>query len=360
MGSGASGECAKQVGSSSAEDLAQAVQSLPADARAKLSEALALMTSEPAEPPIELSYVLEELFKCFDADQDGQIEREEYLACWEKISELLDESFGPKQRKQKMTWFKDAGAEGSPGDGMYLSREKFQEAYVKTASSESEIAASEEPKLAAWIWRTSYGQRLAALCFPSVHAGPSTAKEQSSGRPLPQYPVTIPLNKLAEKLDEAKDFNLRPLIFASHVEAVDTYLKYRIDDSRTFDASKLFLMSAKQKKELMQLGMEHGGVCYPLYMKLGAGESDITKSCCDEMPAEVFDGTVWTPQAAFQQDFISQALVSKLENDPSIWKLFTIILHSELGLEEGKAKLADKIPYFEKLAIIAIDPSSVD
>lgn len=353
MGSGAS--YVKELQASSAEEVQKAFEALPATEQAKISEALALVSAESAEPPVELSFVLDELFRCFDSDEDGQIEREEYLECCEKIAGILDESFGPKQRKQKMAWYKEAGAEGSPEDGMYLSKEKWQAALVKTASAEA--STDEEPKIAAWLWK-SYGKKLAALCFPSAY--PQAASEGQPGQPgRPQYPATVPLTKLAEKLEEAKTWKLRPLILGNRVEEVHTFLKYQIDDCRTFDSSKLFMMKKEEKKALLQMGMDSGGNCYPLYLKLGEGAPDLVKSCSEEFPAEVFDGSIWTPQAAFAQGFISQELLSKLDSAPDMWQLFTIILHSELGLDDAKAKLSDKLPCFDKLAIIVIDPDSV-
>eukprot|EP00441_Pelagodinium_beii_P045425 CAMPEP_0197625674 /NCGR_PEP_ID=MMETSP1338-20131121/4968_1 /TAXON_ID=43686 ORGANISM="Pelagodinium beii, Strain RCC1491" /NCGR_SAMPLE_ID=MMETSP1338 /ASSEMBLY_ACC=CAM_ASM_000754 /LENGTH=357 /DNA_ID=CAMNT_0043196131 /DNA_START=32 /DNA_END=1105 /DNA_ORIENTATION=- len=354
MGSGASGYV-KELESSSSEDVRKALDGLSTEDRSKISEALTLASSESAEPPMELGLVLDALFKCFDSDEDGQIEREEYLECCEKIATILDESFGPKQRKQKMAWYKEAGAEGSPEAGMYLSRKKWQAALVKTASEEA--SSEEEPKIAAWLWK-SYGKRLAALCFPTAYPA-EEAVESESPAERPQYPVTIPLTQLAAKLEEAKEWKLRPLILGNHVEEVHTFLKYQIDDSRTFDSSKLFLMKKEEKRALLKLGMDSGGKCYPLYLKLGEAAPDLVKSCSDDFPAEVFDASAWTAKAAFDEGFISQALLSKLDNDPDMWKLFTIIIHSDLGLDVGKAKLSDKLPYFEKLAIIVIDPASV-
>eukprot|EP00928_Gymnodinium_smaydae_P045495 TRINITY_DN30322_c0_g1_i1.p1 TRINITY_DN30322_c0_g1~~TRINITY_DN30322_c0_g1_i1.p1 ORF type:complete len:377 (+),score=38.64 TRINITY_DN30322_c0_g1_i1:48-1133(+) len=357
MGSGGSTAVVEKIESCSVDDIRDAINALPDDTIMRLKNVLHKEAQEPEAQPIELKFVLDELFKCYDSDEDGQIEREEFLVCCEKIASILDESFGPKQRKKKMTWFKESGAEGSVETGMYLTREKWQVSLVNTASSEADIATDDEPKLAAWIWN-SYGKKLANLCFPGSHPDPPENQDVSSGEG-PQYPVRIPLTELANKIEEATRQGLRPLVFGNKLDEVGTYFKYTMDDCRTFDSSKLFMMKATEKRDLIKMGTDFGGNCYPLYLKLSSGAPDIAKNVGDDFPAEIFDGTMWTPEVAFAQGFISQSLWSKVELQPEMWKLFTIVLHSDLGLEEGLEQLRDKIPYFDKLAVLEIDPDSV-
>lgn len=145
-------------------DYAEFIHWLWAPSPAEASK-LVLPAEEPQDGEQQLDELLVQVFKCYDADQDGQIEREEYLACCEKLAEILDESFGPKQRKVKMSWFKDAGAEGTPMEGMYLQKEAWRVAYVKSACEASGFSESEPGKLSAWIWG-SYAKRLVHAFFP--------------------------------------------------------------------------------------------------------------------------------------------------------------------------------------------------
>jgi len=317
----------------------------------------ALEVSAESEEIVELSFVLDEVFRCFDEDQDGQLEREEYLAGWEKLSTILDESFGPKQRKVKMQWFKDAGAEGTPTDGMYLSREKWQAAFLSSATADSAIPAEQDVKLGSRIWK-SYAKKLVEVCFPSAKPAVVVGPDTPDGPP-PEYPMTIPLTDLASKLQEAARWSRRPLILGSNCPEVGTYFKYKIPDNLTVDAGSLSLKKKEELKSQLKRGMDFEGLCAPILIQMGSGAHDINKVCCDEFPAEVFNGADWTPQVALAQGFISESMAAKLELDLSKWRDFHIIVYSELGLDDAKAKLSDKIPHFDKLATIVIDPDSI-
>merc|ERR1712032_609729 len=118
-------------------------------------------------------------------------------------------------------------------------------------------------------------------------------------------------------------------------------------------------MKKEDKKAFLKRGMEYEGLCAPVLLKLDAGPVDINKCCCDEFPADVFSSAAWTPQAAFEQGFISDGMKSILELDPNKWKKFQVTTWSEFGLDDAKAKLADKIPHFDKMAVIVIDPESI-
>lgn len=358
MGAGAASGLTEKVQNASADELRTAVGELSDEQKAKLLEAVsAQAAAEASEPPVELPFVLDELFRCFDADQDGQIEREEFLACWEKLAEILDQSFAPKQRKEKVAWFKEAGAEGTPADGMYLSREKWQKVWLITASTESGVPVDQEPKLAAWMWST-YVKKLVGVFFPGAKPAVAAGDGCPSG-PRPSYPMKIPLTEMSAKLEEAKEWNLRPLILGSGLSEIDTFFKYKIPANLTVEGGALFLMKKEEKKAILKRAMESEGLCAPILLKLGPGDTDVKKSCGPEFPADVFASGAWTPQEAFEQDFITAGMKDKLELDPKKWKDFLIITYSELGLDDGKAKLSEKIPHFDKMAVIAIDPDSV-
>jgi len=358
MGAGASAGLGESLTKASVEELRLALLDVPADQCAMLREALEGGGGE-VEEVVELSFVLDQVFKCFDADQDGQIEREEFLACQEKLAEVLDESFGPKQRKVKMAWYKDAGAEGTPTDGMYLSREKWQAAFLATAATESSIPPDQETKLASWMWK-SYAKKLVQSFFPdAVPAAAAASGPDRPDGPCPEYPMTIPLAEMAAKLEQAHAWGLRPLVLGSGCSEVDTYFKYKIPDNLTIDGSSLFLKKKEELKSLLKRGMEFENMCAPILIKMGGGTTDINKVCGEGFPAEVFNGAAWTPKAACAGEFISDGMLGVLDSNPNKWKDFTIITYSEFGLEDAMAKLSNNIPHFEKLAIIVIDPESV-
>eukprot|EP00440_Ansanella_granifera_P073708 gb/GFBE01079981.1/.p1 GENE.gb/GFBE01079981.1/~~gb/GFBE01079981.1/.p1 ORF type:complete len:363 (+),score=114.25 gb/GFBE01079981.1/:1-1089(+) len=359
MGSGASAPVLESVRKASVDDLRAALAALPEEQRKLLAEVVESDAAAAAEPVIEMSELLEKVFRCFDADEDGQICREEYLECWEKLAEILDESFGPKQRKEKMKWFKDAGAEGDPSDGMFLARDKWQEAFLATAASESSIAVEDDKKLASWIW-TKYAKKLVGKFFPS-ELPQEIVVVAEDGTPMPEYPITIPLTELASAIDIAKQFGKRVLIASSGLDEVDTFFQYKHPDNLTIDGSMLFMAQKGDKRALLKRAMENAEIHAqaPLLVKLGKGANDIHKCCGEDFPDTIFDGESWTFHVAHGQEFITDHMKSTLECNPEKWKDFTVIILSSFGLDEAKDKLSDKIPHFDKLAILVVDPRSV-
>lgn len=257
-----------------------------------------------------------------------------------------------------MQWLKDAGATGTPAEGMYLSRENWQAAWLATAANDSGIPADQEPQIAAWMWKT-YAEKVVGVFFPTAKPTAAMPDEITPSGPRPVYPMKIPLTDLHAKLQEAKEWSLRPLVFSSGLSEVGVFFKYQIPDGHTIDSSQLFLMKKEDMKAALKKGMEYEGMCAPILLKLGSGSPDIIKICCDEFPAEIFDASQWSPQAAYEQDFISAGMKDMCQADLQKWLNFYVILYSDLDQEEGIAKLSDKIPHFDKLAIITIDPDSV-
>ena len=89
------------------------------------------------------------------------------------------------------------------------------------------------------------------------------------------------------------------------------------------------------------------------------GLFDWNKFCGEHFPEEVFNGALWTPTAAFEQGFTGEAHRDSLDREPRKWKMFNLVITSDMGLEDGIANLGDKIPHFDKLAILAVDPASI-
>merc|ERR1711988_1824648 len=170
--------------------------------------------------------------------------------------------------KVKIAWFKEAGAEGNPTEGMYLSRENWEKAFVATAAKDSSIAAEEDKKLGSWIWK-SYAKKLVQVCFPDAKPAVAAGPDTPDG-PAPEYPMTIPLTELAGKLEEAKAWNRRPLVLGSNCPEVGTYFKYKIPDNLTLDAGALFLKKKEELKTLLKRAMEYEGLCAPILLQMGS------------------------------------------------------------------------------------------
>lgn len=367
MGAGASADASGAAKAATDEELKAALESLSEEGRAKLRAAVESATEadkavseaapEVQEVKVELSFVVDELFRCFDSDLDGLIGREEFLDCSDKIATILDDSFGPKQRKVKMQWYKDAGAEGTPTDGMFLSKDKWQTALLTSSHAESEIPTEECDKVASWIWKC-YGKQLVDVCFPQPKADIEAGADVPNG-PKPEYPLKVPLTELGAKLEEAKRWGLRALILANKCPEVETFLQYQIPENLTIDSAQVFLAKTGDVKATLCRGMDYMGLCGPVHIKMADGCFNWVKYCCDDFPAEVFNGSLWTLEVAHSFEFISEGMKAKLESDPQRWKDFTFVISSTLSLDDANAKLADKIPHFDRLAIIEIDPDSI-
>merc|ERR1719464_1689771 len=121
----------------------------------------------------------------------------------------------------------------------------------------------------------------------------------------------------------------------------------------------MFFKKKSELKSLLCTAMDYKGLCAPVLIKMADGASNWVNFCCAEFPAEIFSASTWTPSMAFEQGFLTEGMKSKLETDPSKWKDFNLIITSNFNLEEATAKLVDKIPHYDKLAILEVDPDSI-
>jgi len=330
--------------------------------------------AEAAEKPVadavgqaELDEVLDKLFAWYDEDGDGQIERIELLDGEERRIGKLE--FGPKNRKDIIAWFKAAGAEGTPVDGMFLSKEKWRVAFVKSAAEEAGIDASAEPgKMAAWFRENRASLLEVPSPAPTSAVASGKAPEAGAVKEPPTYPVTCALKELQDKITEAVTFQRAVLVLSSGLDEVETFMKYRM--SSTVDCKQIIgetlikkSMSkedaqANARKELMS-AMNSSGFCKPLHVRLSNSAFDMNGFCCKDFPAEVFNPKIWTIESAFRQGFFDDGHKFALEvDDGNKWKDFYVIITSTFDLEKAKEHLTDRIPHFGELAIIVVDPAS--
>mmetsp|Transcript_45750 Transcript_45750/g.126949 ORF Transcript_45750/g.126949 Transcript_45750/m.126949 type:complete len:376 (+) Transcript_45750:64-1191(+) len=372
MGAGASATAAAELNAASVESLQELVTALGPDTCDKIKLALAAATGRPTcegggdvgaiaddgRPPLELAFVVDEVFRCYDADLDGLIGKDEYLECCEKVANILDESFGPKQRRVAMQWYKDAGATGTPIDGMFLEKDLWREAFLRSAREKFDVNEDDVSDLAVHIW-DSYAKRLVEVYFPAPKPdAPAWVPDLPAG-PSPTYPMTIPLTELAHRLEEAKEWGRRSLVLSSNCSEVETFFRYKIPEALTIDCNCVFLKNKSELKSVLCSAMDYQGLCAPVLLKLGGGTFDLANFCCEEFPADLFSFSLWTPSEAHERGFLSESMLGKLETDPRRWKDFFVILMADLVLEEATANLAGKIPHYDEMAILAVDPESI-
>jgi len=319
----------------------------------------------------EVDEVLDTLFALYDEDGDEQIERIELLDGEERRIGKTD--FGPKERKAVINWFKAAGAEGTPIDGMFLSKEKWKAAMVQLAATESGSNAAAEPgKLAAWLRENRLAPLEAAMPKPAAPAAaPSGGGGEATAAPAtpPTYPLTAPFKELEAKVKEAASFQKSVLILASGLEEVETWMSYKM--TSLVDCKMIInetLVKKSKSKEDAQAevrtkltqAMNSSGFCKPLHIRLNNSAFDWNSFCGQEVPADIFDPTVWTVGNAFKRGFFDEGHKFSLEiEDGKKWKDFYVVMTSTFNLEQATEHLTDKIPGYNGLAIIVVDPASV-
>lgn len=319
----------------------------------------------------DLNAVLAELFQLYDMDEDGQIERMELLDVEEMRLGKMD--FGPKQRKAIITWFKESGAEGTPVDGMYLSKDNFVGGMVKLAADESGIDAKEAGKIAAWIRENRLAPVKAAM---EKNAPPPTKTSATSADATavaatgpPEYPITVKFTELGDHIKTAASFRRSVLVVSSGLDEVETWMSYQT--TSTIDCkqliSEMFVSKTKSKEtaqsevktKLMQ-AMNSSGFTKPLWIRLSNSAFDWVNVCSDGgFPKEVFSGSMWTPAKALELGIIDPNQKQSLEIDEKKWSDFQVQITSSFDLAAAKEHLADKLPFFDELAIIVVDPASI-
>mmetsp|Transcript_139305 Transcript_139305/g.241318 ORF Transcript_139305/g.241318 Transcript_139305/m.241318 type:complete len:111 (+) Transcript_139305:1-333(+) len=99
--------------------------------------------------------------------------------------------------------------------------------------------------------------------------------------------------------------------------------------------------------------------CKPLHLRMANVAFDWVDFCCEDFPKEVFGGKDWTIDEAFSRNIIDESQRFNLELDPSRFKDFSVIMTSIFNLDDANRFLSDKTPFYNELAILVVDPSSV-
>lgn len=320
---------------------------------------------------------LEELFKFYDRAGEGEIERLDLLEVEELRLGQLD--FPMKVRKETLQWFKDSGATGDAVKGLFLSKENWMIAMKKKANEESAVPndAGEVPEVqdpAAWLRRT-YGKLWELNAPKPGRGGGGSGEVGEDGEVEPPdwlkpgaEPLTIDFKELSAKMGESQKFRKNVLICTSGKTEVETFISYRdiitVDGkgivSRVFALKNASLEQVQEEaKASLEIAMNAKGFCKQIHFRLNNSALDFSRFCCPGFPAEVFDREAWTIEEAFSRGWFDAGHKVMLENAPdNRWNDFNIIITSTFTLESATEFLKDKIPHYDKLGILVIDPAS--
>jgi len=189
---------------------------------------------------------------------------------------------------------------------------------------------------------------------------------------VPSYPLTIDFKDLKHRLDEATAIGRNVLVLASGKQQVGTYFQYQNNlplDCKQMIAeiyvnkSKTNAEWQEKTKETLMTAMNSSGFCKPIFMWFGNSAFDWKGFCSEDgFPDDVFASKeVWTIERAFEMKLIDdmQKLNLGIEDEKK-WKDFQLHIVSECDLEFANQHLFDKIPHYDDLAILVIDPNSAD
>lgn len=322
-----------------------------------------------------LEKMLGEVFQCFDADKDGLLERVELLDFSEQLYDKMGEVFNVRTRKETVKWFKEAGAEGDPATGMYLTYEKWRVAYLAALTEKAGCTIAEPKKLSEYLY-ANIAEKAFEICYPKPKAGEAPADGAADGGEVaapgspPEWPITIPFTDLEKAIKEAQRWERSVLVLSCGKDEVETFLSYR--PVATCDCTKLmgeWLIGKSKSKEqvqedaskALQLAMNSHGFCQPLHIRLATSAFDL-KGFCDPMkfPSSFFSPALWTPEEALKCGLIDEAQKFNVEiEDNKKWKDFHVIITSKMDLDGCNTHLVERIPHFDELAIIIIDPASL-
>lgn len=207
-----------------------------------------------------------------------------------------------------------------------------------------------------------------AKAMPDAKAMPEAAGPNATGTPI-VYPITIQFKDLAAAIHEARAVHRMVLVLASGVEAVETFMTYQ--NNVTIDCKeilgKVFIGKSQTKEDAqedinqkLKAALNSSGFCRNLHLRLGNSAFDWVGFCHAGFPPEVFSGSLWTIQRALELGFIDKGHAQMLEvSDEKKWQDFHVIVTSIYDQAKASEHLYNKIPFYDELATIVIDPTSV-
>lgn len=342
----------------------------------------------------KLDGILDELVKLYDPSENTSIERVDFLDAEEKIETFIEgnqnASLGVKERRALVAWFKESGAEGNPADGMYLPYDKFKKSFPKRLAArlqnsdhldERVLALNPElhPGLFADFLQVRILDPFKKLRFPNLGAAAAAGVPSEGGaptKPPPTYPITIPLKEMNTHIDQARMHGLPILIVQDGNAEVETFLSYQ--STKCFDCkqaiNELFVSKKKTKDQMKSeirdairaavKGQQNvpGAGCFPkpLWFRLANSAFDLSEYVDNEncLPSKVFEQG-FSVQDCYDCKLLEDAEKQDLEvSDCKKFKdNFCLLITSSMTLSGVQDHLKDKIPNFDKFAIIVIQPN---
>jgi len=187
----------------------------------------------------------------------------------------------------------------------------------------------------------------------------------------PSYPQTVSFTSLKDKMEEARSLGRNILVLSSGKTEVETFLQYQanipLDCKQVLSEVSIKKSKPKEewqedaKKKLMSASY-HMGFCKPLWVHLSNTAFDLVGFCSDDgLPADVFASKeVWTVQKAVDMKIVPEEGKFDLTiEDDKKWHDFYVVITSQFDMEKANEHLAAKIPHYDDLAILVVDPSSI-
>jgi Ca2+-binding EF-hand superfamily protein len=335
-----------------------------------------------------LDEVLDKLFKCYDTDEDGLIERVELLEAEEQIEKILDGRsafLSMRDKKDLIAWFKESGATGNVNDGMFLKPEDFKRCYPSKAKKRLarseflderlvQLDPAEHPDRFAHMLKARVVDPFHEIRFP-----PKAPKGEEvlgpdgtpSLPPLPEYPVIVDFHDLKKHIDTAAAHKKPFLCLAHGVAAVESYIGYQ--STVAFDCklaiAELHIKKEKTKEQIkadlrskLQLAAKGPDpkmvVPRPLWIRMANSAFTLSDFFDDQagLPAKLFQPG-YSHLDAIAHGLVPEMMKVEAENN---WKHFAVWVTSTFDLESGMEYLKDAIPSMKEMAVVEIDPKTAD
>eukprot|EP00929_Paragymnodinium_shiwhaense_P039624 TRINITY_DN20805_c0_g1_i3.p1 TRINITY_DN20805_c0_g1~~TRINITY_DN20805_c0_g1_i3.p1 ORF type:complete len:284 (-),score=67.88 TRINITY_DN20805_c0_g1_i3:315-1166(-) len=270
------------------------------------------------------------------------------------------QAFGVKERKAVVEWFTQAGAEKS-ATHMHLDKVKWTKAILQWAVAESGSSPENLGEIAGWLHENRLKQ------FEERAKLAKAAAESDDSDAEPEYPITASLSHLEAAIARAHAWGKIPLVLSQGQGSVEEYFSFQqciLADCEPYTSEMVIkrTKTEEQVRDEILSKLQHAlqspvGLVHPLHFRLGSSAFDLKSICNKKLHHDLFNPKLWTPDRAYRLGFIDGPWSEKLEKDEALWKRFNVTISSNFSLSDYESYLADRIPRFEQLAVIAVGPA---
>eukprot|EP00929_Paragymnodinium_shiwhaense_P092085 TRINITY_DN51976_c0_g1_i1.p1 TRINITY_DN51976_c0_g1~~TRINITY_DN51976_c0_g1_i1.p1 ORF type:complete len:451 (+),score=52.59 TRINITY_DN51976_c0_g1_i1:79-1431(+) len=175
-------------------------------------------------------------------------------------------------------------------------------------------------------------------------------------------PRVVPFRQLIPVFDKALELDHVPLLVCNGKEdIVATFFSYMVstvvDAKRVINevlAKKLYTVD-EMREQIRQKIMSALRYGKPLHLRMANTAMDWHTYCCDGgLPVELFDGGAWKRQDVWTKVIASAELEGCFNA-----KSHFVFITSDWDIAKVQEHLPSKLPNFDRLAIIDIDPNSI-